>query len=181
MSTLFAFRAATEKKLPMVTNVSFASPRVGDQKFRDEFYKLERTNRIRHLRVANDEDEVPLIFPASIPTFERPTAAPFKHTGMNLRLYKSSSWIKSRIFYPKKGSWTNEIFNGVISNVVPGLSVGVISKHLCPEYSTRLDAAEDELKKITLEGLYSDHDITGWKFMKEKKMLTEDEPETSTS
>lgn len=171
MSTLFAFRAATEKKLPMVTNVSFASPRVGDQKFRDEFYKLERTNRIRHLRVANDEDEVPLIFPASIPT-----AVPFKHTGMNLRLYKSSSWIKSRIFYPKKGSWTNEIFNGVISNVVSGLSVGVISKHLCPEYSTRLDAAEDELKKITLEGLYSDHDITGWKFKNSK-----DEPETSSA
>jgi hypothetical protein len=169
LSTLFAFRAAAFGELPMITNVSFASPYCGDQGFRDHLYELEKSKRIRHLRVSNDEDIVTLL-----PNITLPIPNEFyKHTGMNIRLYNDEDQFlmpKCRLFYPKKGSLLNEVRNAVLSNVVTGLSVGVLSKHLCPEYSKRLDDAEEELQKITLEGLYSDPDITGWSYS---------EPETS--
>ena len=61
MSTLFAARAATFGQFGKVTNVSFASPYCGDQGFRDHFYQLEQKNLIRHIRISNEEDVVPLI------------------------------------------------------------------------------------------------------------------------
>lgn len=61
LSTLFAARAAISKQFGQVTNVSFASPYCGDQGFRDHFYELEKKNLIRHIRISNDEDVVPLI------------------------------------------------------------------------------------------------------------------------
>jgi len=60
------------------------------------------------------------------------------------------------------GSLTNEVRNAVLNNFPMGLSVGVISKHLCPEYSSRLKRSSEELKKISVEGLYADSQITGW-------------------
>ncbi len=39
---MFAFRAAVFGELPLITNVSFASPYCGDQGFRDQFYELEK-------------------------------------------------------------------------------------------------------------------------------------------
>jgi hypothetical protein len=62
------------------------------------------------------------------------------------------------------GSLTNEVRNAVLNNVPMGLSVGVISKHLCPEYSSRLERASEELKKISVEGLYENTHITGWSY-----------------
>lgn len=50
----------------MVTNVSFASPYAGDQGFRDYFYELEQNNKIRHLRITNDEETVPLAPPVAL-------------------------------------------------------------------------------------------------------------------
>lgn len=162
LSTLFAFRAAAMDnfKNSTITNVSFASPYCGDLQFRKEFCRLEKANRIRHLRVSNDEDDVTLFPPV---TFPIPTER-YRHTGMNIRLYGGSQMFKPhfRIFYPKENSVTTEIRNAIVSNFFTGLSVGVISKHLCPEYSERLNSAEDKLHTITLEGLYSDKYITGW-------------------
>ena len=162
MSTLFAFRAAAmdDFENSTVTNVSFASPYCGDLEFRKEFCKLEKANRIRHLRVSNDGDDVTLFPPVTFPIPKER----YRHTGMNIRLYGTSQILKPkyRIFYPKENSVTTEIRNAIVSNFLTGLSVGVISKHLCPEYSERLDSAEDKLETITLEGLYSDNYITGW-------------------
>lgn len=63
LSTLMAFRAAAfdNEIKGTVTNVSFASPFAGDQEFRDKFYELEINNKIKHLRVSNEDDVVPLI------------------------------------------------------------------------------------------------------------------------
>lgn len=175
LSTMFAFRAAAMGELPMVTNVTFASPYVGDQTFRDNFYDLEQKKRIRHLRISNDEDVIPLIpcltLPSGLPI---PQLEAYKHTGMNIRLYNEDNIFmpKCRLFYPKKGDTVNEVRNAVLNNVAMGLSVGVISKHLCPEYVKRLQDAEEDLGKITLEGLYSDPQITGWSY-------ADSEPETN--
>eukprot|EP00957_Ditylum_brightwellii_P103665 7897512-Ditylum_brightwellii.AAC.1 len=63
LSTMMAFRAAIDDELSHKTvyNVSFASPFFGDQGVRDEFYRLEGQKKIRHLRISNDDDVVPLI------------------------------------------------------------------------------------------------------------------------
>eukprot|EP00574_Skeletonema_japonicum_P002923 CAMPEP_0201718292 /NCGR_PEP_ID=MMETSP0593-20130828/3834_1 /ASSEMBLY_ACC=CAM_ASM_000672 /TAXON_ID=267983 /ORGANISM="Skeletonema japonicum, Strain CCMP2506" /LENGTH=515 /DNA_ID=CAMNT_0048208555 /DNA_START=180 /DNA_END=1727 /DNA_ORIENTATION=+ len=162
LSTLFAARAATFGQFGKVTNVSFASPYCGGQEFRDHFYELEKKNLIRHIRISNEEDVVPLI-----PFFAPNGIAPpemFKHVGMNIRMYDGDHLLmpKCRLFYPKEGSLPNEIRNAVLNNVPMGLSVGVISKHLCPEYCSRLESSSEELKKISVEGLYEDAEITGW-------------------
>eukprot|EP00986_Skeletonema_menzelii_P011853 scaffold6236_cov124-Skeletonema_menzelii.AAC.3 len=162
LSTLFAARAAISKQFGQVTNVSFASPYCGDQGFRDHFYELEKKNLIRHIRISNDEDVVPLI-PFVAPNGFAPVEM-YKHTGMNIRMYNADELLfpKCRLFYPKMGSLPNEVRNAVVNNVPMGLSVGVISKHLCPEYSSRLESSSEELKKISVEGLYADSEITGW-------------------
>lgn len=71
---------------------------------------------------------------------------------------------KCRLFFPKKNSLPNELRNTVLSNLGLGISIGVISKHMCPEYSSRLENAKEDLKGITLDGLYADPNITGWSF-----------------
>jgi len=164
MSTLFAARAATFGQFGKVTNVSFASPYCGDQGFRDHFYQLEQKNLIRHIRISNEEDVVPLI-PFVAPNGIAPLEM-YKHTGMNIRMYNADQLFfpKCRLFYPKMGSLTNEVRNAVLNNFPMGLSVGVISKHLCPEYSSRLERASEELKKISVEGLYESTHITGWSY-----------------
>lgn len=160
MSTMFAFRAAAFGQVGMVTNVSFASPYCGDQGFRDSFYDLEKNNKIRHIRVSNDEDVVPLI------PFAAPPLEMYKHTGMNVRMFNPDQILmpKCRLFYPKEGSWPNEVRNALLNNFPMGLSVGVISKHLCPEYSSRLEGSKEELKKVTVESLYERSDLTGWSY-----------------
>ena len=162
LSTLFAFRAAASKLFGKVTCVSFASPYCGDQGFRDQFYELEKANLIRHIRFSNEEDVVPLI-PFVAPNGIAPLEM-YKHTGMNIRMYNADQLFmpKCRLFYPKMGCLVNEVRNATLNNFPMGLSVGVISKHLCPEYSSRLERCEDELKKISVEALYEDANITGW-------------------
>jgi len=137
--------------------------------FRDEFYKLEQANLMRHIRVSNDEDVVTIIPPVApgIPGFNLGPIREletYKHTGVNVHLYSEGQIFmpKVRVFYPKIGSWPNEMRNAALSSIPYGLSVGMITKHLCPEYSRRLKAAQGELKNVSVEGLYSDTHLTGW-------------------
>jgi len=155
----------------MVTNVSLASPYVGDQAFRDSFYELEQKNKIRHIRVSNDEDAVPLI-PFVAPGLPVVSVGPipvmenYKHVGMNIHLFNEEQMFMPKVcvFYPKMGSLPNEMRNAVLNNLALGLSVGVISKHLCPEYIKRTGDAKKELQSMTVEGLYSNVDLTGWNY-----------------
>jgi len=162
LSTLMAFRAAALNEFQDCTilNVSFASPFVGNQDFRNSFEALEQKNRIRHLRVSNENDVVPLI---PFMTLTSPLLMTYKHVGMNVRLYEKSLFSPDyRIFYPKKGSVVTEVRNAIHSNLLGGINILSIPYHLCPEYTERLDSAKDQLEKITLDELYSNTNITGW-------------------
>ena len=166
LSTMFAFRAATEEDLPKVTNVSFASPFVGDSVFREEFMKLEKEGKIRHLRISNYQDVVTLIPSTSLPGFPIPTIESYKHVGINIRLYEGGSLLTPsyRRFYPKEGSKADGIRNTLHSSVVVGIAANSIGNHLCPEYDDRLsnEKTKADLSNITLEGLYTNTNITGW-------------------
>ena len=169
LSTLFAFRAAAFNDLPntMVTNVSFASPFLGDSDFRKAFCDLERKRKIRHLRISNYQDIVPLIPTMTFPVPDG--VQTFKHVGMNIRLYDGDDFLAPsyRRFYPKVGSFVNGIRNFLHNDILTGLSVGVIGKHLCPEYDKRLtnEKTAKELKKLTLDELYASKEITGWDYL----------------
>mmetsp|Transcript_44196 Transcript_44196/g.49903 ORF Transcript_44196/g.49903 Transcript_44196/m.49903 type:complete len:587 (-) Transcript_44196:109-1869(-) len=181
LSTLFATRAAMLDDFPgkTIMNVSIASPFVGNQEFRDEFYKLEMSKKIMHLRLSNDGDIVPLI-PAttqilgivpSVLSFGH--IEDYKHVGMNVRLYDKEAGLVSfvspriHVFYPKKECVSDVIRNTLHANIpLNGVTVGVIGKHLCPEYTKRLDVEEtkEELEKISFHALYANKDITGWSY-----------------
>lgn len=166
LSTMFAFRAAALNEFKMVMNVSFASPFVGNQAFRDAFYDLERKRKIQHLRISNYQDVVPLI-PAM--TFPAPQFDTYKHVGMNIRMYAGDDFLAPsyRRFYPKMGSFPDKLRNSMHANILLGLSVGIIGKHLCPEYTKRLqnEKMAKELKKLSLDELYGNKDITGWSYI----------------
>jgi predicted lipase len=157
LSTMFAFRAAMDAGVrnKPVMNVSFASPFVGDHIFKEKFQTLEKTGMIRHLRVSNEDDVVPLI-PFS--TLDFPPKL-YKHVGMNVRLYNPTPWRRytNKICYPKVGgSILDELGRALSNNIFLGLTYKVLDNHLCPEYRHRLEGAREDLEKVYLEALYHD-------------------------
>ena len=165
MSTLFSMRLAALNDFPgkTITNVSFASPFVGDEDFRDAFIQLERQRKIRHLRISNYQDMVTLVPPVSLDL----PPLPLKHTGMNIRMYEGGDLLapKYRRFYPKKDSFVDGVRNTLHSSLLVGLSVGIIGKHLCPEYDRRLEDSKEDLSKLSLKELYANEEVTGWKYL----------------
>jgi len=175
LSTMFAVRCATavrtdfaESPPTKITNVSFASPFVGDHAFRAAFLDLEQncSVRFRHLRISNHQDMVTLLPTTShlIPKLET-----YKHVGMNIRLYDGNDLLAPnyRRFYPKSGSFLDGVRNSAHNNLWLGLSVGILGKHLCPEYHKRLtnEDTQTELSNLTLGELYNNPDVTGWVYV----------------
>jgi hypothetical protein len=164
VSTMMAFRAAVldEFKDTNIINVSFASPFVGNHEFRENFESLERKKKLKHLRVSNHEDVVPLL---PYCTFTRPVMA-FKHVGVNVKLQtiQSGNIKDSRISYPKRGSFLTELSNAMNGNLLRRLRVKSIPYHSCGEYAKRLEVARQELEQITLDEKYSDPQFTGWNY-----------------
>jgi len=169
MSTLFAFRAAYDTGIPNkpLVNVSFASPYVGNSEFRQHFEELEKEGKIRHLRVTNEDDVVPLIpfvgFQLGPPTL-------YKHVGLNLKLFRDKGWFRNsflKVSYPQLDSWTNGMSRAWENMVLGGITASSVENHSCVEYRKRLEAAKDELNKLSdLESLYHDEKVTGSLFKK---------------
>lgn len=160
LSTLFAFRAADNALIPKpVINVSFASPFVGDQKFRDEFQKREILGLIRHIRVSNEDDIVPLV---PFTTLSIPPML-YKHTGLNVRLYNPTWWrnINYEVSFPKNDDILDEVVRAAKNNIFLGIEANTLFNHLCPEYRSRLDGSAELLKKLHLETMYRDPTYTG--------------------
>jgi len=166
ISTLFSFRAAAFNELNRpVVNVSFASPFVGNDLFRAKFIDLERKKQVQHLRVSNYQDVVTLIPSLTFPLPEG--VKPYKHVGMNIRLYSNDLGSPNyRRFYPKEGSLINGMRNTLHGSIMLGLSTDPIGHHLTPEYTKRLNShgTKKELSKLSLDDLYMDSSITGWSY-----------------
>jgi len=79
LATYYGFKLAESDKFPLVNVISFASPYVGTESFRDAFRALERDNKLRHIRVSNDNDCIPA----------NPCIGGFVHAGVNIQLKKS--------------------------------------------------------------------------------------------
>eukprot|EP00978_Attheya_sp_CCMP212_P048641 scaffold553883_cov122-Attheya_sp.AAC.2 len=91
LCTLLAFLLSCDKRVQSyidrsktrrVNCISFASPSVGDKGWGEAFKIQEKTGYLRHIRVTNENDLVPLGFPP----FMFLTGPWYVHTGINLHL-----------------------------------------------------------------------------------------------
>jgi len=172
LSTLMGFRASSSLKnniIPFpIRIVSFASPYVGDQTFRNAFEGEERQRRLLHLRVTNEDDVTPLL-----PLFAaNQLQQRYKHVGMNMKLYWTTErFFRSKLYrftYPKPGDIWNEVERAIGNNLLLGTTFDR-SHHCCTEYRSRLDQTdlkEEEEKKtkkqrLHLSDLYNDTNIVG--------------------
>jgi len=78
LSTYYGFKLAESGKFPLVNVISFASPYVGTESYKEAFRALERGNKLRHIRVSNDNDCIPA----------NPCIGGFVHAGVNVQLKK---------------------------------------------------------------------------------------------
>ncbi len=167
LSTLFSFRAAYDSGIPIkpVMNISFASPYVGNWEFRKRFQELEKEGKIRHLRVSNEDDIVPLA-----PNVGLHWGFPvlYKHVGLNIKLYRNEGCFRKsflQISFPKPGSYVSGISRAWDNNILGGITCRSPANHSCVEYRERLEAAKNELCNLpSIEALYQDENITGGLF-----------------
>jgi hypothetical protein len=105
LCTLLGFKLGGSKKMeelgiPLpLTCISYASPYVGDRNFQKAFQKLEEMGRLRHIRVSNEHDVVPVAPPGG-----------YVHTGVNLHLKEQGRDDEPgyEIGYPNLKSWISQ-------------------------------------------------------------------------
>lgn len=153
---MMAFRAAAldELKGARIINVSFASPFVGDQGFREQFQMLEKKNKLQHLRVTNNNDVVPRWPYRTV----LPPILMFKHTGVNVKLYKIEKNKDPHESYPN-GRFINEIRSAVDTNLLRPFR---LAHHQTGEYITRIEQAKSYLEKLMISDFYENEKFTGW-------------------
>lgn len=177
LATLFAFLVAAEpdSMIPKpVTCISFGSSYVGDGSFRSAHQLLEGMRKLRHVRISNDKDMVtlsPKISSLRWKLFDKAShgGTPFKHVGMNLRLYPKGTPFE--VAYPTvrgnfltngidelSRAWDNSLMTNMVCN--PGDYI-TWPLHQIREYNRRLMRNRDILEATTLEGLYHDPVIVG--------------------
>jgi hypothetical protein len=136
LSQLLSFALAGSpltEDLTHIQAITFASPRPGDNKFSKAYEKLERDDKLHHIRVTNSGDYVPVA--PSIPFFG------YSQTGLNIHVFDNK---KAEIKYQN----TKWVFSQVqLSN--PGNMHGLTS------YFERLVNEENkDLMKMSMHDLY---------------------------
>lgn len=166
LATLFGFYAAgssTIVPLP-VTVVSMASPRVGNIAFARAFADMESQGKLRHLRIVNHGDPVPL-GPIG---FEQTTLAVTTekngqsgeeeasyHTGIEMRLFKNVSASSShRVDLTYSGSDVISRTEKSPLTVIGNGNSEEIACHYSTAYSDRLAYVESDLEGLTLNAVY---------------------------
>ena len=154
LATLFSFRLAgsdgMEKKgipFPLIC-MTYASPYVGDSNFRKAFEQLETKGRLRHIRVSNQNDAVPVLPPGG-----------YQHTGINLHLKDQ----KKENEPPFAIGYSEEHGNSWFSQISPLF----YPSHRLPNYWSRTKAVEDwymnglkeeKFEPMNIENMYQNID-----------------------
>lgn len=130
-----------------VTCISFGAPRVGDLHFMRSIRTLEQTRYLRYCRVVNDNDVI-----TSIPILQ------YHHAGVQVRLFRSRKRSPD-ISYPKAGSLPTAV-QGLWGN---SLLNNLNTRYDHSDYRERIDLHRDALWKCSLNDIYKDQSITGFK------------------
>ena len=176
LATFFSFLVAAEpdSMIPKpVTCISIGSSYVGDGSFRSAHQLLEGMRKLRHVRITNDKDLVTLSPKISFrwKFFDNDGhgGRPFKHVGMNLRLYSKGTPFE--VSYPTvrgnfltngidelSRAWDNSLMTNMVCN--PGDYI-TWPLHQIREYNKRVMRSRETLEATTLDGLYHDPVIVG--------------------
>lgn len=166
LATLLAFDLAARGDHRIhgpITCISFASPRVGNLAFAIAFQSLERTRKIRCLRVANEKDIFPEIprtgtkNPCGIVCVGDLT---YRHVGVSLTLLRGGDYDISfpehyqhpvQLFFR---DWFNKAQTGGQSLLRLLCGENLAVNHSCMEYCARLHLNESALRKIRLDEVY---------------------------
>ena len=134
-----------------VTCVSVGSPCIGDQRFLNAFRMLERSGKIRYLRISNSNDPI-----AQLPPFSW-----YRHVGLNLRLEADNGF---QLTYPKEsedesidkyGRWKS-----LASNFAsPASAKAAVNAHYLAEYLKRLSREKEGLEGMSVEDCYRNGNI----------------------
>jgi hypothetical protein len=154
LATLFGFYAASDlrilEKVKPVQVYSFASPYVGDRRFRTAFKLLEREGKIVHARFVNDHDFVTMI-PFISPkvdleqrlTFKSWDIKSYKHVGLQIFLAQAEENKAASVDYPFKEGVFGEAkrfwMSNILSSVPMLLEAG--TSHSLSEYQSRIETA----------------------------------------
>ena len=148
VTQLLAFTLSGSKKaqafLPSakpVTAMSFASPHCGTKGYARKFNEFEKEGKLRHIRVSNDGDIVPLAVFIGAPLMG------YKQPGVNVHLHRDK---KATIAYNKvQKSFINPI--------------NFITKHMPPSHRSRLMREEDgefvnkDILSKSVDEIYSEY------------------------
>ena len=134
-----------------VTCVSVGSPCIGDQRFLNAFRMLERSGKIRYLRISNSNDPI-----SQLPPFSW-----YRHVGLNLRLEADKGF---QLTYPKEskdesidkyGRWKS-----LASNFAsPASAKAAVNAHYLAEYLKRLSREKEGLEGMSVEDCYRNGNI----------------------
>ena len=161
-----------------MTCVSIGGPYCGDSNFREAHQWLERQGKLRHIRVSNHQDlvtTVPVVSfnPNLLEAQESNIGTPFKHVGMNIRLFDSKETEEGsyEIAYPKVSDsllegLQDEIERGIRNSFLANLSDSSEDYWSWPwhgkcAYNDRINKAKASLEKIRLDALYKDDSLVG--------------------
>jgi hypothetical protein len=157
LSQLLSFQLACDGRLAKharavypITAITFASPCVGNDGFRKAYQELEAKNCLRHLRISNEGDVIPVL-----------PAGGYTQTGVHLHALKDHE-KPAEVGYRLVKPFLSQVTAGFTFNL-PKLPDSFLTNHGCEEYHNRLFGSVSETKKIllemTIEKLYEQHAV----------------------
>lgn len=158
LSTIAAFYLSCDPEIPKpVSNINFASPRVGNMGFLKATQFLERTSQLRILRSVNENDSVTVV-----------PSVGYKHVGFQVTTYAPGRLLRKRrvrrpdITYPNLsqgpcGALARRLDNSFLSSLNLGYDHGA--------YLKRIVLSRHYLENFSLNELYSDEDMVGYRLV----------------
>jgi len=117
-------------KIPFpLTCITYASPYVGGSSFNEAFEFLEENGRLRHIRVSNEKDLVPVAPPGR-----------YVHTGLNVHIRPGG---KCELGYQSSKSWGSQLSWWLMAP---------LDRHGLADYWTRGQKVEKEYLNSLKEG-----------------------------
>ena len=126
LAQLLAYHLASSGKIKdvipggLITAISFASPQVGNKGYNEAFQELERKGLIRHIRVSNQSDVVPL----------GPFGWGYTQTGVHMHL--------------QDGEEMEISYSNLMGPLSQGVSFNTINYHMLPSYMERLESTGND-------------------------------------
>ena len=118
--------------------------------------QLEEDGLIKYLRITNSEDVIPTLPPFSLGWNKRF----MKHVGIHLNLKETAYEIS----HPNGRNG----FFAALNNSILKPVWDVMTYHMLPITSDRINMHRDDLSKVTIDGIYQDETIMGKNFNREE-------------